>query len=687
LLAPLLAWTQEAPPNDMFSAATPLNLVAGQTNIITGSNLGATRESGERGLLLLPVGRSVWWKWTATASETVYINTSGTAFDTMLAVVTGNAVSSLSTVAWDDDHGSNGTSVVSFLATPGVEYHIELDGYTSGIKSRVATFPATNQVNTGAGNFVLNIWRGPLPPGLIIQPQNLALRTGTTATLSAAATGAAPLSYQWSKDGSPLAGATSPSYFLPNAQPAQSGTYSVVVTNALGTVTSSNALVTIGDIVFTTQPQSLSCGLGYPVSWSAVASSSLPVAYQWQKDGRPIAGATASTYSLAAAQLTDAAAYSVTASNALGMVTSSNALLTLVPYTFTTLAGLPGSADCLDGTGSAARFLRPMGVALDRAGNLYVTEHSHTVRKVTPEGVVTTVAGLAKVTGTNDGPGSLARFYRPEGIAVDSADNLYVLDNFNDTIRKITPEGMVATIAGVPNAYSWRDGPAQTAYFAAPCGIALDRAGNLYVAEWSNNGVRKITPDGCVTTLMGSKASLNMPSGIAVDPAGDLFVTTQGGAIVKATPYGFITTTLATLTAPYGGALDTAGNYYVAGSISYVGNAVYRISPDKKIITLAGVKDAIGSADGAGGAARFQSGVSGITVDQLGNLYVADNGNHTIRKGVPFAVTTLPQSQAVPAGTSVSLSVAAEGPGRFAYQWRFQGSPLAGQTNTTLALG
>src|SRR6266404_4619799 len=177
--------------------------------------------------------------------------------------------------------------------------------------------------------------------------------------------------------------------------------------------------------------------------------------------------------------------------------TQNQAESTYEPYTFSTLAGIgPGSAD---GTGSAARFNHPSGVVVDGAGNVYVADtDNHTIRKVTQAGVVTTLAGLAGYAGSTDGIGSAARFNHPSGVAVDSTGNVYVADSGNDTIRKVTPEGVVTTLDA-------RFGDPLETRFTGPLGVAVDSAGNVYVADHlagSGEGtLRKVTPVGVVTTL------------------------------------------------------------------------------------------------------------------------------------------------------------------------------------------
>ncbi|MEK7676290.1 MAG: immunoglobulin domain-containing protein [Verrucomicrobiota bacterium] len=188
----------------------------------------------------------------------------------------------------------------------------------------------------------------------------------------------------------------------------------------------------------TTQPQSQTVAIGSGGILNVVASGTGPLRYQWRKEGEAIPGATNASYTLASAALLDAGTFSVIVSNAAGSVTSADAVLRVAEYTFTTIPG-PGGIGNDDGTGSAARFYEPQDVTVDSAGNVYVADTgNHTIRKVTPAGVVTTLAGLAGSVGSTDGTGSDARFHRPQGVAVDSTGNVYVADREINTIRKVT---------------------------------------------------------------------------------------------------------------------------------------------------------------------------------------------------------------------------------------------------------
>ena len=239
---------------------------------------------------------------------------------------------------------------------------------------------------------------------------------------------------------------------------------------------------------------------------------------------------------------------------------SNNTILKVTPAGVrTTLAGLGGNHGSADGTGSAARFTDPRGVAVDVVSNVYVADSgNNTIRKVTPAGVVTTLAGLAGSVGSADGTGSAARFtfgYDGGGVAVDSIGNVYVADRGNATIRKITPTGVVTTLAGLAESYGSVDGMGSAARFNSPSGVAVDVEGNVYVADSGNNIIRKITPTGVVTTLAGLAGSIGSadgtgniarfahPPGVAVDVVSNVYVADSGnGTIRKVTPAGVVTT-------------------------------------------------------------------------------------------------------------------------------------------------
>ncbi len=238
----------------------------------------------------------------------------------------------------------------------------------------------------------------------------------------------------------------------------------------------------------------------------------------------------------------------------------------------TTLAGSAGAAGASDGTGSAARFNAPAAAAIDASGNIYATDsNNNTIRKIAPGGVVTTFAGSAGLSGTTDGTGTAARFLTTWGVVMDASGNLFVCDRNNYTIRKITPAGVVSTFAGTGGARGSTDATGAAARFGWPTCIAIDGSGNLYVTDQSNFTIRKITPAGVVTTLAGSAGQLGTtdgtgsaarfsnPSGIIVDHNGNVFVTDNGSYTVrKITPAGVVTT--------FAGSPNNAGSQDGTGS-------------------------------------------------------------------------------------------------------------------------
>ncbi|HEX3481921.1 MAG TPA: NHL repeat-containing protein [Kofleriaceae bacterium] len=254
----------------------------------------------------------------------------------------------------------------------------------------------------------------------------------------------------------------------------------------------------------------------------------------------------------------------------------------------TTLAGVAGpGTGSADGTGAAARFAFPAGVAIDGAGNVYVADRLNaTIRKVTPAGVVTTLAGTAGMVGSADGTGAAARFSDPSGVAVDSASNVYVADRSNHTIRKVTAAGVVTTVAGTAGISGNADGTGAAAGFYFPMGVAVDRAGNLYVTDTSNETIRKITPAGVVKTLAGAVgvpgssdgagagALFNLPTGVAVDDAGNVYVTDSSNATIrKVTPAG-VTTTVAGVAGVTGIALGADPRFAAPQYLAIVGDSI-----------------------------------------------------------------------------------------------------------------
>ena len=396
------------------------------------------------------------------------------------------------------------------------------------------------------------------------------------------------------------------------------------------------------------------------------------------------------------------------------------------PYTFSTFAGTAGHGGSSDGTGSAAQFGSPYGVALDGLGNVYVADTgNHAIRKITAAGVVATLASLPPLP-------NISFESAPIGVAVDGAGNVYVAESNNNRIQKITPAGVVTTLAGntarnpdlprIPGVFGTipdpsnagsADGSASTARFHTPQGLAVDSAGYVYVADWGNNTIRKITPTGVVTTLAGTAGiattGINMdgtgsaahfwgPAGVAVDGAGNVYIAESANNLIRKITPGAVVTTLAgtsTLSGsidgtgsaarfsfPTGVAADGSGNVYVAEASNYL---IRKITAAGVVTTLAGTARSSGSTDGTGSAALFYS-PNGVAVNAAGNVYVADTSNNTIRMGVPLvatapAITTQPASQTVSEDNSVTFTATASGTPAPTFQWQKDSINLSGATS------
>jgi sugar lactone lactonase YvrE len=464
-------------------------------------------------------------------------------------------------------------NVVAVAAGASPKLALKSDGTIVSFGSTPLTLPANLPsvfgIAAGAGHALALV--NEVIPAITEHPAIQAAYIGSSATFSVTANGGA-LHYQWRKDGTDLvnggriSGVPGDVLSIGNLVPSDAGNYSVLITNDVGSIESNPAaLVVNGD----------SAKIGVSISLG-----NLDVAY----DG-----------------------------------TAKPVSVTVGPAV-TTLAGMMLTEGSADGTGAAARFRYPYGVAVDGTGTVYVADTlNHTVRKITSGGVVTTLAGLAGSSGFADGTGSAARFYRPEGIAVESNGNLYVADTYNsairkispvgavttvagpsagigsprgvavddsgnlyasdeaNVIRKITPSGTMTTLAGTPNVPGSADGSGGAAQFYGPRGVAVDSTGNVYVADSANATVRKITPAGVVTTVAGtarnfgtadgtgSAARFGNPAGIGVDSSGNIYVgDVNGGGIRKITPAGVVTTLLRQAGAPFGVAVDAAGNVYEA---------------------------------------------------------------------------------------------------------------------------
>jgi uncharacterized protein (TIGR03437 family) len=308
-------------------------------------------------------------------------------------------------------------------------------------------------------------------------------------------------------------------------------------------------------------------------------------------------------------------------------------------YEIATVAGSERLGD--GGAAVAAQLSQPEGLALDGAGNLYIADpDSHRVRRVTPGGIITTVAGIGHAGFRGDaGPAAQARLNAPYGVAADAQGNIYIADTYNHRIRRVTPAGEIRTIAGTGAKGSSGDsGLASAASLATPRNVALDAAGNLYISEFDGHRVRRISPDGIIATVAGTgvagfnadgiatAAQISSPAGLAADPAGAIYITDVANARVRRLRDGMLITVYGPLrtangsrypAAPAGVACDRWGNVFVAERET---GMVLRLMPSGDVVPVAAPNGLLWSP-------------RDVTADATGLLYVS--GDRRVRKLVP----------------------------------------------------
>jgi sugar lactone lactonase YvrE len=367
-----------------------------------------------------------------------------------------------------------------------------------------------------------------------------------------------------------------------------------------------------------------------------------------------------------------------------------------------TLAG--SGAYTGDGSVTSAGFSEPGGIAVDRFGNVYVSDTDrdmglgNTIRKITRDGMVVTLAGASGRVGSRDGPGAVASFFVPEGLAVDDAGAVYVADSHNHSIRKISPDDRVTTLAGG---------------FVFPMGVAVDRSGNVFASDTYRHVIRMITPRGDIQIVagtvglpgskdgIGGAAQFKYPAGIGLDDSGNIYVVDLENATIRKITTAGVVTTIAGTAGSFGSAdgsgnaarfgrmnglaVDRSYNIYVTDTTNHT---LRKISPNGTVSTVAGMAGTAGYVDGTGDVARFYFPV-GVAVDTAGAVYVADMGNNRVRVMVPLAAPVIenqPTSQTVASGSSVVFTAAVAGTAPATYQWDRDGKTIIGATNSTLVI-
>ncbi|MBL9137590.1 MAG: immunoglobulin domain-containing protein [Verrucomicrobiales bacterium] len=505
-------------------------------------------------------------------------------------------------------------------------------------------------------------------PYFLLEPPvftNAAWGAGTR--IRVAAEGADAISYQWYHGTRPVADATGPELYIPRLTSSTAGTYFVRISDPQGHfLDSSKCLVAIraGLIPeFMVSPSNTVAELGSSVTLTseAIIAHDSTFSYQWYRNGIAIEGAVHADLTLPSVTPTDLGLYWVTADTGFLQATSAIARLDLpvhlvLPATsrrVSTLAGFPGAGDAIGATNTAA-FNRPTRLLSATSGEIFIADTgNHRIKKWLPHGVVQLVAGVG-TAGLSDGLADFARFSSPQGLAFDPARTaLLVADTDNHLIRRIRSDGSVDQYAGNPSG-GYQDGPKDSALFRQPSAMARDPNGNLYILQSGASFLRVITANGQVETYAGSpleglidgprlQARFSKLAGITADRQGNLYLTEAGGnRIRRISASGEVTTvagspdghqglidghgTNAWFRQPQGIAVDEAGNLFIADTGNH---AIRHIAPDRSVTTIGGT-GAPGLEDGLTPDTSFNSPTD-IAIDSNGNLLVADTGNHRIR--------------------------------------------------------
>jgi sugar lactone lactonase YvrE len=378
--------------------------------------------------------------------------------------------------------------------------------------------------------------------------------------------------------------------------PTVTTTYTLTVTNAAGVAVSKSATVNVVNAAapvissFTANPTTITAGA--PSDLTATFANGTGVITPGN-----LALASGSAVTI---WPTTTTTYTLTVTNPAGASTTQTATVNVA--SISVLAGIAGVPGNSNGTGAGGRFNDPFGIARDSSGNLFVADASNnTIRKVTPAGVVSTLAGTAGVQGNADGIGAAAKFYFPTAVVVDADGNVYVADAGNNSVRKITPAGVVSTLA---SGFSW------------PSGIAVDGAGTIYVSDSSHDVISIISPSGSVSVLAGttgapgnqdgtgSTARFNFPQGLTLDASGNVYVADMNNnAVRKISPNGVVTTLVGSQDYCTDVVLDGGGSLYVSG------DGISKISPAGQVMA----------------SVVFGIRVQGLVVDPLGNCFGVGN--------------------------------------------------------------
>lgn len=495
-------------------------------------------------------------------------------------------------------------------------------------------------------------------PTILIQPTNLTVNAGQTADFNLAAIGTRPMTYQWFLGATPLVHQTNSTLVLSNVQPAQAGNYSVMITNAYGGTTSSNAVLTVKSFppVITNQPTSRALWVNGNVAFTVGVSGTPPFTYQWQLNGTnlpngiitTVAGNGTTNFSGDGGPATDAgldlpASVALDTKGDLFIADASHNCIRKVNTRgiITTIAGngvpaYPGDG----GPATNASLDWPTSVALGASGNVFIADLlNDRVRMVETNDIIITVAGSGTNNPGDGGAATNADLGFPNGVAIDIKGRLFFTENAAFRVRKVNTNGIISTVAGTLNqgGYSGDGGLAVNALLAAPDCVALDRLGNLFIADAVNNDIRKVDTNGIITTVAG----VNPFSGIS-GYSGD------GGAATNAS-----------LDNPDGMTVDSSGNLLFADSLN---NRIRKVDTSGIITTIAGNGATNFFGDGGPATNASLNGPFDVAVDSGGNLFIADGLNNRIRKVTNTQGPTLALDDASAANAG-NYRVVVTGPG------------------------